>query len=738
MELDSIRTSLDAVRRRVKTYYLVHGLGRVALTLAAFVILTYIADYLIPKLPAAVRGAFLVGGVGALGYMAWRHLLYPLGKQIGDDDIALCVEKMNPQLKDRLISALQLSRNLGKPGEDNFNSPELVKVIVEDAREAAKGVRFFDILTSRIPRAAMFKGCAALLSVVAYFALIQPEHASVWMQRLLLLKNVPYDPGTRIRFVLGAPGKDGRYMVPKGEKFTAVVEAVGALPLEPAEDANEVVQFLCSAYNFVTGRGKRPQVHLTVKWASGTEEDRERMTADAGTLYHHDILNVREDFMMKADTVNSETEAWVSVHAAPSPRIDRIFARYDYPDYTGMKDTPADHPEEGGNLKAPAGTLVRIEADVNVPLKVAQARLTFGREPEFPVEMTIGARANGPGSTVRGEFRVDADGEYSVFLVSQEDLPSRVNRYSIRSIQDSHPIVKVTEPAMDKAVTPIAVVPLGVTTTDDYGVTEVAFYWVKVGTEGAPNKVLFDHEQNKGDYGTAKIESAYPMDLSAFGAKEGDVIRYWIEAKDNHGPEPHPPTKSKEYSLSVISKEAKESQVEEQISRLKEELQKGASAEEAEQKRVRDIVEPFSAKDQLTQAEKRQISSLTTSQRQLGQRLERLGKEFSEVLKDVEVNKLMDPASKERLEKVKEMIADVAQKKSPQAAEELSRAETSPKGAERGEKLTAAADRQQEALEELQKALEELGKWEDFQEVVKAWREILNRHRDLKGQIRNK
>lgn len=736
MELDSIRSNLDAVRRRVRTYFLVYGLGRVALAVAGFVILTYIADFLIPKLPAAVRGAFLVGGVGAIVYTMWRHLLYPMGKRIGDDDIALCVEKMNPQLKDRLISALQLSRNLGRPGEANFNSPELVKVIVEDAREAAKEVRFLDILTARVPRAAMFKGSAAVLCVAAYFLLLQPDHAGVWARRLLLLQNVDYGEGTKIRFVLGPPNSDGTYMVPKGEKFTATVEAIGPAPIEPDAGANEMVRFVCSAFNFVTGRGKRPQVHLSIRWASG-EEDRERMVADAGASYRYDILHVTDDFRIKADTVDSETE-WISVHAAPSPRVDRIAARYDYPDYTGLKDTPADKPEEGGNLKAPAGTVVRIEADVNVPLKEAQLRLTIGREPEFPVAMAIGPRANGPGSTVRGEFRIEADGEYTVFLLSQEGLKSRVNRYSIRAIQDNHPVVRVMEPAMDKSVTPIAVVPLVVTTTDDYGVTEVAFYWIKVGTEGVPNKVVFDHEHNKGDYGTAKVESTYMMELAGFGAKEGDVIRYWIESKDNHAPEPHPPTKSKEYNLSVVSKETKETQIEEAITQLKGELEKAKDAQEAEQKRVRDIVQPFSQKDALSQAEKRQVSQLTTAQRQIGQRLERLGKEFAEVMKDVEVNRLMEPSSKERLEKVKETVNDVARQTSPQAAEELSRAETTPKGAERGERLTAAAERQQEAIDALKKALEELGKWEDYQEVVKAWREVLRIHRELKGQIRNK
>lgn len=731
MDLLQIRRNLAAVRRRVRTYYVVHGLGRVALALAAFVILTYIADYLIPKLPAAVRAAFLLGGVGTIGYVVWRHLLYPLGRRINDDDIALCIERLNPQLKDRLISALQLSRNLGKPGEERFNSPELVKVIIEEAQEAASGIRFFDVLKARVPRSAMVKGCAALVSVVAYFALVQPDHARVWAQRFFLLRNLPYDPTTRIQFVNVEP------MVPKGEKFTARVEAFGAMPLEPAADAGGFVRFLCNAYNFVTGRGKRPQVHLTIKWASGGEEDRQRMTAGTENIYQYDILNVRDDFMMMAETVDSATE-WVSVHAAQPPRIDRVLVRYDYPDYTGMKDTPADDPEEGGNLKAPAGTVVQFESDVNVPLQEAQLRMQIGRETEFPVPLTIGPRANGPGATVKGEFRIDADGEYTVFLLSQEGLKSRVNRYSIRAVKDNHPIVKVLEPAMDKTVTPSAVVPLSVMTTDDYGIVEVAFSWTKVGSEAAPNKVVFDHEQNRGDYGTTKIQSEYPMELTSFGAKEGDVIRYWIEARDNHAPEPHPPTKSKEYHLSVVSKETKETQIEEKILQLKEELQKAADAQETDQKWVRDLVEPFSAKDPLTQAEKRQLSQLTTSQRQLGQRLERLGKEFSEVLKDIDVNKLMDPSSKERLERVNDTIADVARHKSPQAADELSRAETSTKGAERGERLTAAANKQQEALESLQQALEEMGKWEDYQEVVKAWREILQRHRELKGQIRNK
>jgi len=737
MELDSIRTNLDAVRRRVRFYYMVHGLGRIALMLAGFVVFTYLADYLIPKLPVAVRAAFLLGGIGGLAYVAWRHLLYPMGREISDDDIALCVEKSNPQLRDRLISALQLSRNLGKPGEERFNSPELVKVIVEDATQAVKGIPFLSILTARIPARVMVKGSFAVAAVAAYFIAINPAHAVKWAQRDLLLRNVPWADGTHIRFVFekNADGSERR-QVARGEKFMVRVFAAGAMSIEPAADAGGFTRFVYSAFNFVTGRGKRPQVRLSIQYEGESQLEVERMIADPDGGYHHEILAVRNSFKMKAETDDAETE-WVYIHASTPPRIERIHARYDYPDYTGLKDTPADRPEEGGNLKAPAGTVVHLEAEVNVALRMAQLHVQHGHD-VVPSDMTIGPRASGAGSIVRGDITLSTDGEYTVFLLSDEGLPSSGNRYSFRAVQDTHPLLKVIAPAMDKSVTPAASVPLVVMTTDDYAVTEVAFFWVKVGSEPAqPNKVLFDNQHNKGDYGTTKVESEYVMEISAFGAKEGEVIRYWVEAKDNHAPEAQM-TKSKEYSLSVISKNAKETQLEETIARLKAQLQKDADAQAAEQKRVREVQQPFAAKDQLTLAEKKSISSMATSQRQVGQRLERLSNEFEQVLKDVEENKLMDPASKERLDNVHSMINDVAKQKSPQAAEQLSMAETTPRAPERGEKLANAADRQQEAIDELQKALEELGKWEDYQEVVKAWREVLLRHQELKGQIQNK
>lgn len=737
MELDAIRSNLDVVRRRVRFYYMVHGIGRIALMLAGFVVFTYLADYLIPKLPVGVRAAFLLGGIGGIAYVAWRHLLYPMGREITDDDIALCVEKSNPKLRDRLISALQLSRNLGKPGEDRFNSPELVKVIVEDAREAVKGIPFLSILTARVPARVMLKGSFAVAAVAAYFIAINPAHAAKWAQRDLLLRNVPWSDGSHIRFVFEKnPDETECRQVARGEKFTVRVFASGSMPLEPAGGANGLTRFAYSAFNFVTGRGKRPQVHLSIQYDGDPHVEVERMTADPDGMYHHEILAVPKSFKMKAETDDAETE-WVSIHASTQPRIERIWARYDYPEYTHLQDTPADRPEEGGNLKAPAGTVVHLEAEVNTGLRMAQLHVQHGHD-VVPSDMTIGPRANGTGATVRGDITLSTDGEYMIFLLSNEGLKGGANRYPFRAVQDTHPMLKVIEPAMDKSVTPAASVPLAVLTTDDYAVTEVAFFWVKVGNDPAqPNKVVFDNQHNKGDYGTPKVESEYAMEMAAFSAKEGEVIRYWVEAKDNHTPEAQS-TKSKEYSLTVVSKNAKETQIEELISRLKEQLKKDADAQAAEQKRVKDVQQPFSAKDQLTQAEKKSIGSMTTSQRQVGQRLERLSREFQQVIEDVEENKLMDPASKERLENVLNMVNDVAKQKSPQAAEQLSMAETSPRGTERGEKLSNAAERQQEASDELAKALEELGKWEDYQEVVKMWREVLEQHQQNKGQIQNK
>ena len=104
-----IRQKLSALRRRVRTALTVDGFGWVLGGLACCVALSFLLDRLF-KLEVAARAVLLVSGCGLLGFLINRFLLRPLAKRTPDDALAIAVEARYPELGDRMISALQLSR----------------------------------------------------------------------------------------------------------------------------------------------------------------------------------------------------------------------------------------------------------------------------------------------------------------------------------------------------------------------------------------------------------------------------------------------------------------------------------------------------------------------------------------------------------------------------------------------------------------------------------------------------
>ena len=80
------------------------------------------------------------------------------------------VLKKHPELEDRLISAIQLSRAADRSGE---NSPELVRALLEEAGECSRRIDFRRILVYRnVFRVALF---AAVL-VVFFSSLVYVDH----------------------------------------------------------------------------------------------------------------------------------------------------------------------------------------------------------------------------------------------------------------------------------------------------------------------------------------------------------------------------------------------------------------------------------------------------------------------------------------------------------------------------------------------------------------------------------
>src|SRR3989304_684533 len=101
--IEPILERLAYLRRRIRILFLVNAISRIAIFLAIFFVLTFLADWLF-VLPKELRLAIFAGGVAWLGYLIIRHVIYPLSMKISDDELALAVERIYP-LGDGLISS---------------------------------------------------------------------------------------------------------------------------------------------------------------------------------------------------------------------------------------------------------------------------------------------------------------------------------------------------------------------------------------------------------------------------------------------------------------------------------------------------------------------------------------------------------------------------------------------------------------------------------------------------------
>ena len=106
-----IQGKLRALRTRLRGFFLIDGLSRLAAVAVAVLAVCILFDWLTsPRLPGFMRWAMLFCGLGLVGYVIWRRLVAPLRIRLTEDDMAIAVERANPQLADRLISTVQLAR----------------------------------------------------------------------------------------------------------------------------------------------------------------------------------------------------------------------------------------------------------------------------------------------------------------------------------------------------------------------------------------------------------------------------------------------------------------------------------------------------------------------------------------------------------------------------------------------------------------------------------------------------
>ena len=337
-----IQRRIDKLARRSRRLVIFSGLGVVALCMAAVILVTFTADYLL-RLPPGMRALSLAALLLVTAGAALRTLWLPLRRTPTTDELALKMEASFPELRDSLISAVQLSRQM--ESDEFYQSRDLARAVV-----AVGGDKVRDL---NIARAApggrtykIFGSAMGVFGLLALLAIWSPYHASTWFLRICLLQGVEWQRNV-ILVVEGIP-PEGATVV-RGEDFTVRVGVRRGRP-------EEVL-----IHSRAESRSRwevRPMVrHL--KEGEGWES------------YVRAFREIPEDFRFFVTGGDARTREFpVSVMVPPT--IQKVHLTVSYPAYLGRSDENV----PDGNLRAPYGSRVTFRAEASRSL--SKAALVMG------------------------------------------------------------------------------------------------------------------------------------------------------------------------------------------------------------------------------------------------------------------------------------------------------------------------------------------------------------------------
>lgn len=414
-----LEATIDAVRSKWVFVRAVEG----AALLGAFASLGLLVAFGLDNLlhlslfPRLVLTTVVLAGAAWLG---WTRLASPLMRRPSDDAVALLIERGKPELENRLINAVQLSRETLPDGSVGF-----VDLVRQDAAQALSRLGVDGVVPVRLAKRAGMVACAALGLLLVY-ALLLPKHFWNAFERFSKpTRFVAPITETTLRV------EPGHIRLARGEGFTVVARVGGVVPQRAV---------------------------LEVRGPSDGDYD----MPFRGEAFTFEVANVAANLTYRVLAGDAESEEFRVTVAAP-PRIDRLVLDVVSPKYARR---PIEHQDPAaGPIRAIAGSAVTIAAHADRPLERATIRLGSGAS----IDMVISE-----GRVAVAEIGVRERDNYAIALLDRDGVEDpRPRVYPIEAIPDAPPVVELREPGRDLQVTADAEIPLSVHAKDDVGLARL-------------------------------------------------------------------------------------------------------------------------------------------------------------------------------------------------------------------------------------------------------------------------
>ncbi len=498
-----IRATLDALRRKLRGYVWLRGLGVLGACLGGAAWISLIADWFFEP-DRAVRTVALLAAAVALVAAFWNLIGRRLAVRISDSNLAMVLERRFPHFADSLLTAVDLAA-CGKAAEEC--NPELLAVTCRRAEQSLASLRLAEVFDYR-PLRKSLAATAVLLFTLFAFAAIYPGVTAVWLRRVVLLSDELWPRNCALE-VEGFPG--GVAKVARGADLELVVKARLDMPLVP--DVVEV--------RYRGSGGLRKAMTRVGTALPGQDEYQEYTYTFRGVLAPIEFDVVGGDAAIRG----------LHIDVVDNPTIVEMVLQCEFPKY--MDRAPRSLPV-AGPMQVPVGTAIVVHARSNKPL-VRVSVETVSEDSSQPAKR-VDPSAEDPR---RFAFPIPPLARDSALLLTLFDTDGIKSREPVRlvlsALEDRRPEVSVQLRGIGSAVTPQATIPVSGRAEDDYGLA----------------RIWFDYAIDEGEAKTQPIASppgnatqqrvAAAFDVRPLGLKPGQKLALCVKAEDRFdlGPAPN-------------------------------------------------------------------------------------------------------------------------------------------------------------------------------------------------------
>jgi len=762
MDPTRLRTELEQLAGRIRGYGVLYGLLEVAVVVSAALAAAFLLDRWL-SLPTGVRLFFLALIAVSTGWVVFRAVLGPLRERLTAEDAAVAVERRYEEFDGRLLSTLELEGEA--LGEDRNVSVELVNRLREETARVVDDVEFGGVFEFRSLRRVALVALVLLVVDVGY-GVVRPDLAGIFFSRLVG-QDVRWPQ--RIFLAVEFPGVAEHYAVERdaGDRPTAVRIARGASLPVTVRAGGETPRFV-ELKTEIEGEGRGAALPLTPT-AGGEWVGRFKNVRAPFTFWAHD-----------GDVNDDSREIEVSVFTPPG--VQSVAALLDFPAYTGLDSRR----EDRGDVEAPVGTTVRLEIATTGEVVSGTVEFDDG-SPPTPLEV-----ADASAGVWTMSFPVIESLAYTIHLEGKNGFRNlEPVTHAVIAVKDRAPTARIFEPARAHVeVTPEGLVPIRLAADDDYGIARLSLTMNSFGIEASREFDLLESDGPDADPRRKVIYALLDLPKLSFEHEDGvrvsqigDSYTYGVTVEDNRqgGPEDGANrTVVTDRRVDVVSQNEKMRLLTERQIRLKDEVVKLRELQDEKLVRLNEILIDYEASEGDLSPEADELAAAEIGQAQITNRATRLSRDFADLYEEYLLNRIDRSAAAERmipllverkrastgidgfdfgiyrpivetyrggtfgqldvLGRLLEMVScilDVAEWHSPRAGGAVGDARLVVDAAERPEGIRAAIAHQQAVLEQLDALLEKMDEWEDFQEVLTLFRDLLEDQRDLNSRTRD-